>query len=93
MVTEAANEQHKSVLIDVAFSTVQEIVQYLRWKLYLLESTLDLRYQCFTITSFALLFRNKKYVKAKKQVVQISSCVTVYIYTCVLCTHIQIHVC
>jgi len=33
-VTEAANEQHKSILIDVAFITPQEI----RWKLYLLES-------------------------------------------------------
>jgi len=57
----------------------------------LLESILDLRYRCFTITSFALLFRKEKYIKSKKQLVQISSRFTAYaqkIFTNVYTVHV-----
>jgi len=55
--------------------------------------SISIRVLGFTITSFALLFRNKIYLKEKKQLVQISYRLPAYTYTCVLCTHIRIDIC
>jgi len=43
---------------------------------------------CFAFTSFAFLFRKKKYVEGKSSASKISSCLLAYTYTCVICTHI-----
>jgi len=47
----------------------------------------------FAFTSFAFLFRKKKYVKGKSSYFKISSRLLPYTYTCVLCTYIGIHKC
>jgi len=56
-------------------------------------SYLDLRLSVFVFTSFAFLFRKKKYVKEKSSQYKISSRLSAYAYTCVLCTHVRIYVC
>ena len=43
----------------------------------------------FAFTSFAFLFRKKKYVTENSSQSKISSCLLAYTYTCVLCTHIR----
>jgi len=50
-------------------------------------------YRWFAFTSFAFLFRKKTYVKEKSSWSKISSRLLAYTHTCVLCTHIRIHIC
>jgi len=50
-------------------------------------------YRWFVFTSFAFLFRKKKYVKEKSIESKISSRLLAYTYTYVFCTHIRLFVC
>jgi len=50
-------------------------------------------YRWFAFTSFAFLFRKKKYVKETSSYSKISSRLLAYTYTCVFCAHIRTYVC
>ena len=47
----------------------------------------------FASTSFAFLFRNQKFIEGKSSYFKILSRLLAYAYTCVLCTHIRLHIC
>jgi len=75
----------------IAFITISSLVPLIEGPCS--SDWISIRVLGFTFTSFAMLFWKEKFFKEKKQLVHISSCLTANIYTCVLCTHIRIHIC